>query len=127
MDKNKVLIVDDEPNALFILGKELTARGYSVLTAENGKDAVTLARSEHPGLILLDVAMPEMDGGQVAEKLQEGLLTRDIPIIFLTALYPRQKDAEQSRIVAGHVFIAKPYDIEELLIQMEKLIVNCQP
>ena len=65
--------------------------------------------------------------GQVAERLQEGLLTKDIPIIFLTALFPKTKEEEQSRVVAGHVFIAKPYDIEELLIEIEKLIVSRQP
>lgn len=48
MDKKKILIVDDEPDALFILEKELTARGYSVMTANNGKDAITLARSKTP-------------------------------------------------------------------------------
>ena len=62
--------------------------------------------------------------GQVAERLQEGLLTKDIPIIFLTALFPKTKEEEQSRVVAGHVFIAKPYDIEELVAQMEKLILS---
>lgn len=122
MDKKKILIVDDESDAIFILEKELAARGYSVITANNGKDAVTLARSKHPDLIILDVAMPDMDGGQVAEKLQEGLLTRDIPIIFLTALFPKRKEEEQSRVLAGRLFVAKPYDMEELTVQMEKLI-----
>jgi DNA-binding response OmpR family regulator len=127
MDKKKILIVDDEPDALFILEKELAARGYFVVTAHNGNNAITLARSKHPDLIILDVAMPDMCGGEVAEKLQESLLTKDIPIIFLTALYPKRKEEEQGRVLAGHVFIAKPYDIEELLIQIEKLILNCQP
>jgi DNA-binding response OmpR family regulator len=124
MDKKKILIVDDEPDALFILQKELTARDYSVITASNGRDAISLVRSQHPDLIILDVAMPDMDGGQVAEKLQEGLSTKDIPIIFLTALFPKRKGEEQGRVVAGHVFIAKPYDIDELVAQMEKLILG---
>jgi DNA-binding response OmpR family regulator len=124
MDKKKILIVDDEPDALFILQKELTARDYSVITANNGRDAISLVRSQHPDLIILDVAMPDMDGGQVAEKLQEGLSTKDIPIIFLTALFPKRKGEEQGRVVAGHVFIAKPYDIDELVAQMEKLILG---
>jgi CheY-like chemotaxis protein len=127
MDKKKILIVDDEPDALFILQKELTARDYSVITANNGRDAISLVRSQHPDLIILDVAMPDMDGGQVAEKLQEGLSTKDIPIIFLTALFPKRKGEEQGRVVAGRVFIAKPYDIEELLIQIEKLIIARLP
>ncbi|MFB0524121.1 MAG: response regulator [Phycisphaerae bacterium] len=123
-EKKRILIVDDERDALFILEKELAARGYSVITADNGNDAITLARSKHPDLIIFDVAMPDMDGGQVAGKLQEGLLTKDIPIIFLTALFPKTKEEEQRRVLAGHVFIAKPYDIEELAAQMEKLILG---
>jgi CheY-like chemotaxis protein len=126
-EKKKILIVDDERDALFILEKGLTARGYSVITADNGNEAITLARSEHPDLIILDVAMPVMDGGQVAEKLQEGLSKKDIPIIFLTALFPKRKEEEQGHVVAGHVFIAKPYDIEELLTQIEKLIMSRVP
>jgi len=68
-----------------------------------------------------------MDGGQVAEKLQESLSTKDIPIIFLTALLPKRKKEEKSRVVAGHLFIAKPYEIEELLTQIEKLIMSRVP
>lgn len=68
--------------------------------------------------------MPGMAGGEVAEKLQEGLLTKDIPIIFLTALFSKRKEEEQGRVVAGHVFFAKPYDIEELVAQTEKLILD---
>jgi len=127
MDEKKILIVDDEPDTLFILEKELAARGYAVLTANNGSEAITLARSKHPDLIILDVAMPGMGGGEVAEKLKEGLLTKDIPIIFLTALFPKRKEEEQDRVVAGHVFMAKPYDLEELLIQIEKLILSPSP
>jgi CheY-like chemotaxis protein len=124
MGNKKILIVDDEQDALFILEKELASRGYSIVTANNGKNAITLARTRHPDLIILDVAMPDMCGGEIAEKLQEGFSTKDIPIIFLTALYPKRKEEEQSRVVAGHVFIAKPYDIDELVVQMEKLILN---
>jgi len=126
-ENKKILIVDDEHDTLYILRKELTARDYSVITANNGRDAITLAKSMHPDLIILDVAMPYMDGGQVAEQLQEGLSTRDIPFIFLTALFPKRKENEQSCIVAGRMFIAKPYDIEKLLIQIEKLIIARLP
>lgn len=70
MHKKKILIVDDETDALSILGKELAARGYSIITAENGKDALISAKSKHPNLIILDVALPDMLGGEVAVKLK---------------------------------------------------------
>jgi len=63
MDKKKILIVDDEKDALFILEKELAARGYSVITANNSNDALNLAKSESPDLIILDLLMPDMPGG----------------------------------------------------------------
>ena len=122
MDKKKILIVDDERDALFILEKELTARGYSVIAADNGKNALNLAKSEHPDLIILDIWMPGMDGAEVAEKLQEDPKTKDIPVIFLTCLFQKREGEEQGRVVAGKVLIAKPYSIEGLSDQIEKLI-----
>ncbi len=124
MSKKKILIVDDERDALFILAKELTAGGYSIITADNGNDAIATAKSKHPDLIILDVAMPSMDGGETAEKLKEDFATRDIPIIFLTALFPKTRAEERCRVVSGHVFVAKPYDIKELLTQIDKAIMD---
>ena len=122
MDKKKVLIVDDERDALFILEKELTARGYSVIAADNGKNALNLAKSEHPDLIILDIWMPGMDGAEVAAKLREDPKTKDIPVIFLTCLFQKREGEEQGRVVAGKVLIAKPYSIEGLSDQIEKLV-----
>jgi DNA-binding response OmpR family regulator len=121
MDKRKILIVDDEPDALFILEKELAARGYSVLAARNGNDAMALARSENPDLIILDVAMPDMSGQVVAARLRADIKTKDIPIIFLSCLVQNKAGEEQGRVIAGNVFIAKPYSIKGLSIQIEKL------
>ncbi len=122
MDTKKILIVDDERDTLFILEKELAARGYSVIAADNGSSALNLAKSEHPDLIILDIWMPGMDGAEVAEKLREDAGTKDIPVIFLTCLFQKREGEEQGRVVAGKVLIAKPYSIEGLSDQIEKLI-----
>jgi CheY-like chemotaxis protein len=121
MHKKKVLIVDDERDALFILEKELTAKGYSVIAADNGSSALNLAKSEHPDLIILDIWMPGMDGPEVAAKLQENPRTKDIPVIFLTCLFQKSEE-EEGRVVAGKVLIAKPYSIDALTTQIEKLV-----
>ncbi len=121
MDTKKILIVDDEKEALFILEKELTARGYSVIAADNGSDALNLAKSEYPDLIILDIWMPEMDGAEVAAELKEDPKTKDIPVIFLTCLFQKKEEEEQGRVVAGRVLIAKPYSIEGLSAQIERL------
>ena len=89
MAKKKILIVDDKKDVLLMLGKRLMAEGYSVLTADNGKDAITIAKSKSPDLIILDVLMPGMDGCEVAERLKDDFRTQNIPIIFLTALLTR--------------------------------------
>ena len=121
MHKKKILIVDDERDALFILEKELAARGYYIIAADNGNDALNLAKSEHPDLIILDIWMPGMDGAEVAEKLGEDARTKDIPVIFLTCLF-QKREGEEGRVVAGKVLIAKPYSIGALSTQIERLV-----
>ncbi len=121
MDKKKILIVDDERDALFILEKELAARGYSVITADNGNDALHLAKSEHPDLIILDLLMPDMSGWIIDARLKGDLKTKDIPVILLTCLLQKKEEEEQGRVISDQVFIAKPYSIEGLSTQIERL------
>ena len=121
MDKKKILIVDDERDVLFILEGELAARGYSIIIADNGNDAVSLAKSENPDLIILDLWMPGMDGPEVDAKLKEDPATKDIPVIFLTCLFQKREGEKQGHIVDGKVLITKPYSIEGLSVQIERL------
>jgi len=122
MFEKKILIVDDEKNTLFILEKELEARGYSVITADNGNNALKLAKSKYPDLIILDIWMPEMDGAEVAAMLKEDIQTKNIPVIFLTCLLKKREEGEQGLVIADKVYIAKPYDIEGLVSQIERLV-----
>ncbi len=122
MDTKKILIVDDEMDSLLILEKELTAKGNSVIAANNGSSALNLAKSEHPDLIILDIWMPGVDGTEVAEKLREDAGTKDIPVIFLTCLFRKREGEEEGRVVAGKVLIAKPYSIDGLSAQIERLV-----
>jgi len=130
MNKKKILIVDDEKDVLFILEKELPTRGYSVIAADNGKDAMVLAKTKHPDLIILDLEMPDTYGGDVTRMLSEDPETKDLPVMFLTGMFPKEEEGKGGRMVAGHVLFAKPYDIEELvtairdLLQAEKTLVE---
>jgi len=121
MDTKKILIVDDETDALSILEKELAARGYSIITADNGNDAINLAKSEHPDLVILDLWMPDMSEWVIDAKLKADLKTNDIPIILLTCLLQRKEGEKQGRVIYDQVFIAKPYSIEGLSAQIERL------
>lgn len=124
MHQKKILIVDDEKDALSILEKELTARGYSVIAADSGNDAVALARTELPDLIMLDLEMRDMYGGDATRMLEEDPETQDIPIMFLTGMFPKENEIERGRVVADHVLFAKPYCIEELVAAMNELMQN---
>ena len=104
--------------------KILTAKGYSVITATNGTSAIALAKSQHPDLIILDIVMPGMDGGQVSAKLQEHPLTRSIPVIFLTALLTKTEEYQNNHLISNNITLAKPIDTEELLAQIEGLLCN---
>jgi len=122
MDTKKILIVDDEKDVLFILEKELAARGYSIISADNGGDTLNLAKLQRPDLIILDIWMPDMDGTEVAAKLQEDPKTKNIPVIYLSCLFQKIQGKAQGRVVEGKVLIAKPYSIKGLSAQIERLV-----
>lgn len=119
---SKILLVDDEKDILLTLTKRLVAQGYIVIPADNGYDAITLAKSKSPDLIILDVLMPGMDGGEVAEKLRNDPKTENIPVIFLTALLSKSEDCKEKHTIAHNITFAKPVDTEELLAEIKKLL-----
>ncbi len=122
-----VLIVDNDIDILTVLQKGLSQRGYNVISADNGSDTIMLARSKGPDMILLDLLMPDMDGAAVAAMLREDPLTRHIPIVFTTCLISRPEQSQRNNhLIAGHATFAKPYDIDELTEEMEKLM-KCSP
>lgn len=126
MDRKKILIVDDEKDILAVLKKGLTSEGYSVITASSGADAIVLAKSRHPDLIILDVLMPGMDGGEVAGKLKDVPETKDIPVIFLTGMFPKRSEDDDFRMVSDHVLLDKPYEILKLINVIENVLLEKQ-
>jgi len=124
MKKPIILIVDDEEDVLLMLEKRLTSEGYSVITTTKGTNAIALAKSQHPDIIILDVVMPGMDGGEVAAKLKEHPLTRSIPVIFLTALLTKTEEYEGDHTVSSNITFSKPFDTEELLAKIKELLCN---
>ncbi len=123
MTSKTILVIDDEQDILFMLDKGLTLQGYRVLTADNGADGLKLAQQEQPDTIILDVAMPEMDGPEVATHLRENARTREIPIVFLTALISKEEEAHYRHFVANNITLAKPFDTEELAELIESTIL----
>lgn len=119
--KYTVLIVDDEPDIVSLLGLHLKLNGYSIFQANNGVNGLEAAIHEKPDLIVLDVMMPEMDGFEVAKKLKENPETTDIPIIFLTAR--TQTDDKIKGLMAGaDDYMIKPFDFEELELRIKRTL-----
>jgi DNA-binding response OmpR family regulator len=118
----KILIVDDEEDALQMLEKRLTSEGYSVITATNGADAIGLALLQQPDIIILDVLMPEMEGEEVAAKLKEYPRTKNIPLIYLTAMFTKEEEDRFRSKPTGNVIFVKPLDTDRLLERIKKIL-----
>ena len=97
--------------------------GYSVAQATNGRDALTIVKEWHPELIILDIVMPGMDGGEVAEILERDPKSRDIPIIFLTSLL-RKTEQKKSQEHFRNKYLSKPFNRQELLSEIKNSLNN---
>jgi signal transduction histidine kinase/DNA-binding response OmpR family regulator len=113
-----VLVVDDDPNIRSLLRQELSDAGYSVRLAEDGRKALTLIREETPGLVILDVMMPEMNGFDVAAVLKNDPATMDIPIIILSIL----EDKERGFRLGVDRYLTKPIDTASLFHEVDTLL-----
>jgi signal transduction histidine kinase/DNA-binding response OmpR family regulator len=113
-----VLVVDDDPNIRSLLQQELSEAGYAVRLAEDGRKALALIREETPGLVILDVMMPEMNGFDVAAVLKNDPATMDIPIIILSIL----EDKERGFRLGVDRYLTKPIDTVSLFHEVDALL-----
>ena len=127
MESKTILLVDDEPDVLRVLESGLKVLGFTVITAGNGSDAIISALEFLPDLIILDVLMPDIDGGEVARILQQIPKVKEIPIIFLTGMFPRKRGNCESRTIDGNVMLEKPFEMEELFVAINKLLEEKTP
>ncbi|NEO29750.1 MAG: response regulator [Symploca sp. SIO3C6] len=116
--KSKILIVDDKPDNLHLLSKMLTTHGYEVRRAINASTALMGVQAAPPDLILLDIRMPDMDGYQLCQKLKAIKQTKEIPVIFLSALN-EVLDKVKAFEVGCADYITKPFQIQEVLARVE--------
>jgi two-component system phosphate regulon response regulator PhoB len=121
MAKEQILVVDDEEDLLELIGYNLTKEGYRVVSAATGEEAVSKARSLLPGLIVLDLLLPNVDGLEVCRTLKADARTRHIPIVMLTA------KAEEIDVVAGlevgaDDYVTKPFSPRVLLARIKAVL-----
>jgi CheY-like chemotaxis protein len=121
MTKRRILLVDDEGTVTRTLKLYLEGTGKFDVRAENrGRDAVKAARDFKPDLMLLDVIMPDIDGSEVAELMQQDQELKTIPIVFLTALVSKAEVGSTGTDIGGHPFLAKPIDPERVVECIER-------
>jgi DNA-binding response OmpR family regulator len=119
--KPKILVVDDEPDALELVSFNLRASGYTVATAADGDEALKKAREGQPDLIILDLMLPEVDGLEVCKILRRDPRTASVPILMLTA-----KAAEVDRVLGLELgaddYVTKPFSPRELVLRVKNLL-----
>lgn len=115
-----ILVVDDEPDLVELIGYNLEQQGHSVVRAANGSEAIKLAKARQPDLIVLDVMMPEINGIEVARRLRSQTETASIPIIMLTAKSEEANELEGLGAGADD-YITKPFSMQVLLARIEAL------
>jgi len=120
MEKKKILVVDDEVSFTRMLRRNLEATGkYEVREENSGANAYAAAKEYQPALILLDIAMPEVDGGGVAAQIQEDDKMKHIPIVFLTAIMKKEELSPTGSEISGRTFLAKPIQLNDLVACIE--------
>ena len=123
MRSKRIFVVDDEPSITRNLKLNLESSGdYDVFAENRATNALAAARIFRPDLILLDVMMPDMDGGEVAARLRADPLFRDTPIVFLTAIVSNEETDGHKMLSGAETFLAKPVDIGELKKTVEEHI-----
>lgn len=118
---NKILIADDDTEMLELLGSMLEAEGYQVIKAENGQQAVELARKELPALVLSDIHMPVMDGLQACKAIKSDKVTKAIPVVMLT-VEGSINEIQQAISYGAKTYITKPSSKAEIMKVVKSLI-----
>lgn len=122
MEGRMILVVDDEDNIRTFLNHELTKRGYCVLEAANGKEALQLSREHHPDLITLDIQMPDINGYDVTTLLKNDEGTKNIPILVLSVI----EDKDKLYQLGANDCMTKPFNNEELVARINQLLVGAK-
>ncbi len=119
--KKKILIIEDNPDISKTLRLRLKMEGYDTVTAKEGKQGLSLAKSEHPNLILLDLRLPDLPGEEICRELRKDPLYENLPIIMFTA---KDTDTDKviGRVIGADYYMSKPFEMEKLLSRIHALI-----
>jgi len=120
-DKNKILVVDDEPDILKVVTFILKKSGYDTFSAVDGKEALDMVKDKKPDLILLDLRLPVMDGNEVCRRIKSDDSLKTIPVLLLTAS-GADTVAQKTKTLGADDYIIKPFSKEALLKKVDKFL-----
>ncbi len=122
-EKLRILLVDDEPHIVKMVGKRLEVEGFELLTATDGEEGLAKAQAEHPDLIILDLMLPKMNGYEVCTLLKQNTRCHAIPIVLFTAKV-QEKDERLGMECGANAYIRKPFRSQELVETIRELLKN---
>lgn len=117
-----LLVVEDIPDILNLMDATLKFKGYRVITARNGQEALEAIQKEHPLIVITDILMPKMDGFSLVHRLRINPETRNIPVVFLSATYVAPEDKSFALTIGATRFIEKPIDLGNFMLTIEELL-----
>ena len=119
---HRILVVDDEPDITALVAYHLARAGYRVSTAANGQDALKAAREERPDVVVLDLMLPRMSGGQLLDQMRQFTSLRDVPVVGMSALR-----LDRDEIALFDAFVVKPFDRRGLLSAVARALTLKRP
>lgn len=122
----KILCIEDEPQMIDLIRLILSNEGYEVIGADGGQEGLELMRQEKPDLILLDLMMPETDGGDVFHRMKEEVELRNIPVIVVTAKAAPIDQVLWISVAKVDDYVTKPFGPRELVESVEKALRHCE-
>ena len=120
-EKPRILLVDDEPSIVKMVGKRLEVEGFDVLIAMDGQDGLAKAQAEHPDLVILDLMLPKLNGYEVCTMLKQDARYQKMPIILFTAK-AQEKDEKLGMECGADAYVRKPFRAQELLERIRALL-----
>lgn len=121
MNRNKIVVIEDEPDIVEVVSYNLKREGYNVISVERGDEGLNLVRNQSPNLVILDLMLPGMDGLSICQQMKSDPIVRDIPIIIISA------KGEESDVVIGlelgaDDYLSKPFSPRELLARVKAVL-----
>lgn len=122
-ERQKVLVVDDEPGVRQLVSKILS-REYTVVEAKDGEEAINAVKSQSPRIVIMDMMMPKMDGLTACYTIKKDPATRSIPVIILTAIDQELNKKLSTSVMGANKYMTKPFNTQELLASIRQLLDN---